>query len=105
MSVFSTLSDHFLINIGVSLQEQSVSAKVISYKKYRSIDKDAFLADVGISPRSLVYDLPDDIDRLVDLYNSTQKHSHHYTRDKKCPLLSWHSKDIPTAMLCNCWLV
>jgi len=61
--------DHFLINIDVSSLIQSVSAKAISYGKYKSINKDAFLADLWIS--SLVLDPPDDVDHLVDLYNST----------------------------------
>jgi len=38
VSVPSMLSDHFLININVSLQKQSVSPKVISNRKYKSID-------------------------------------------------------------------
>jgi len=36
------LSDHFLVNINVSLQKQSVWARVISYRKYKSIDEEAF---------------------------------------------------------------
>ena len=36
VSVSSMLSDHFFINIDVSLQKQYVSAKVISYRKYNS---------------------------------------------------------------------
>ena len=43
VSVSSMLSDHFLININVSLPKKSVSAKVISYRKYKSINKEAFL--------------------------------------------------------------
>jgi len=50
------LSNHFLTNINVS-----VSAKVISYRKYKSIDKDAFLANLQVS--SLVLDPPDDVDQ------------------------------------------
>ena len=42
----SMLSYHFLVNINVSLQKQSVSAKVISYRRCKSIDKEAFLADL-----------------------------------------------------------
>jgi len=42
VSVSSMLSDHFLVNINVSLQKQSVSAKVTSYRRYKSIDKEAF---------------------------------------------------------------
>jgi len=35
VSASSMLSDHFLININVALQKPSVSAKVISYRKYK----------------------------------------------------------------------
>jgi len=38
--VSSMLSDHIYINIEVSLQKQSIAAEVISYRKYKSIDKD-----------------------------------------------------------------
>ena len=54
VSVSSMLSDHSLVNINVSLQKQSVSAKVISYRRYKSIDKEDFLADLRVS--SLVLD-------------------------------------------------
>ena len=60
----SMLSDHFLVNINVSLQKQSVSAKVISCRRHKSIDKDLRVS-------SLVLDPPDDVDHLVDLYDST----------------------------------
>jgi len=60
--VSSKLSDHFLVNINIFLQKQSVSAKVISYRRYESIDKEAFLADLRVS--SLVLD-------PVDLCDST----------------------------------
>ena len=63
------MSDHFLININVSLQKQSVSAKVSSYRKYNSIDKQTFLT--GLRVYSLVLDLADDVDHLLDLYDST----------------------------------
>jgi len=66
VSASSMVSDHFLVNINVSLHKQSVSAKVISYRKYKSIDKEAFLADLLVS--SLVLDPPDDVDQLVDLW-------------------------------------
>ena len=58
VSVSSMLSDHVLININVSLQTQSVSAKVILFRKYKAID-------LRIS--SLVLDPPDDVEHLVDL--------------------------------------
>jgi len=64
------LSDHFLINVDVSLQKQSVSDKVISYRKYKSIDKDVFLAYLRIY--SLVLD---DVDHLANIYNNTLKDS------------------------------
>jgi hypothetical protein len=57
------LSDHFLVNIIVSFQKQSVSAKVISYRRYKSIDKEAFLADLRVS--SLILDLYDSTMRNV----------------------------------------
>ena len=63
------LADNFLININVSWQKQSVSAKIISHRRYKSIDKQVFLADLRVS--SLVLDQLDDVDHLVDLYDST----------------------------------
>jgi len=47
----------------------AVSAKVISYRKYKSIDKEAFLAHLRVS--SLVLDPPNDVNHLVDLYDGT----------------------------------
>ena len=41
VSVTSMLSDHFLVNIEVSFKKLPVS-----YHKYKSIDKDVFLADL-----------------------------------------------------------
>ena len=49
VSVSSMLFDHFVISTDVSLQKHSVSNKVISYLKYKSIEEDAFLADLGWS--------------------------------------------------------
>jgi len=92
------LSDHFLINIDVSFQKQSFSAKVISYRKYKSIDKESFLADLRVS--SLVLDPPDDIDHLVDLYNRTLRdivNEHAPLRTKEMPrklMLPWYNKNI-----------
>jgi len=91
------LSDHFLVNINVSLQKQSVSAKIMLYRKYNLIDKDVFLADLCVS--SLVLDPPDDVDHLVDLYNSTLRDTveeHVPLRIKEMrrrPLLPWFNKD------------
>ena len=58
VSVSSMLSDHFLIYINVSFQKRPVSAKVISYRKYKSIHKDPFLANLRVT--SLVLDPLDD---------------------------------------------
>ncbi|KAK2148286.1 hypothetical protein LSH36_505g01065 [Paralvinella palmiformis] len=44
-------------------------AQIISYRRYKSIDKEAFLADLRVV--SLVLDSPDDVDHLVDIYDST----------------------------------
>jgi len=38
-----------LVNFNVALQKQSVSAKVTSYRKYKSINKEAFLTDLRVS--------------------------------------------------------
>jgi len=60
------------------------------------IENDAFLADHGIS--SLVIDPLDDINYLVDLYNSTLKDpvdGHGPLRTKEMPrgsLLPWYNK-------------
>jgi len=63
------LSNHFLISINVSLQTHSVSAKVIAYRNYKSIDDDAFLANLSVS--SIVLELSNDIDIQVDIYDRT----------------------------------
>jgi len=42
VSVSSMLSDYCHINIDLSLQKQSVSSKVISYRKYTLIDKGVY---------------------------------------------------------------
>ena len=67
--VTSMLSDHFLVNIEVSVNKSPVSTKTVSYCKYQSIDKDIFLADLKAT--RLILDLPEDLDQMVDLYNST----------------------------------
>ena len=69
----SKLSDNLLISIDVSLQKQSISDKVISCGKYKLINKDTFLADLHVS--SLVLDQPDDMDNMVELYDSTLRYN------------------------------
>jgi len=59
VSTSSTMSDHFLISIDVFSGNQFFSAEVISCRKYKSIAKDALLADMRVS--SLVLNPPDDI--------------------------------------------
>ncbi|KAK2138836.1 hypothetical protein LSH36_2340g00003, partial [Paralvinella palmiformis] len=110
VSVSSMLSDHFLVDINVSLQKQSVSAKDISYRRYKSIDKEAFLADLRVS--SLVLDPPDDVDHLVDLYDNTLRDivdQHAPLRTKEMPsrpMLPWYNKNIQAAKrhrrYCHC---
>ena len=83
----SMLSGNFFVNINVSLQKQYVSGKGISYRKYKSIGKEAFLAVLRVS--SLVLDPPDDVDHLVD------EHAPIRTKDMpKRPTLQWHNKNI-----------
>jgi len=95
VSVSSLLSDHFLIN---TTMYRVVSAKVISSRKYKSIDGDAFLADPEVS--SLVLDPQDDILYLVDLYNITLRDlvdEHASLGTKEMPrmsLLPWYNNDI-----------
>ena len=59
------MSNHFFISTEVSSQKRSSSSTIISYKKYKSIDKDVFLVKLGVF--SLFLYPPDDIDNLVDL--------------------------------------
>jgi len=95
------LSDYFLININVSLQKQSVSARVISYRKYKSIEKEPFLGDMRVS--SMVLDPPDNVDHLVDLYYITLRDivdEHVPLRTKELPrrpMLPWYNKNIQAA--------
>ena len=101
MSVFSTLSDHFFINNNVSLQKQSVSAKGISYRRYKSIDKEAFLADLRVYP--LILGPPYYVDHLVELYDCTlrdivDEHSALRTKEMpRRPKLPWYNKTIQAA--------
>ena len=99
--MFFMLSDHFLVDINVSLQKQSVSAKVIFCRKYMSIHKKAFLADLRVY--YLVLDPADDVDHLVDLYNSTSRNivdEHAPLRTNEMPRRSmrpWYKKNIQAA--------
>ena len=75
----SMLSDHFLISINISLQKQYFSANSISYKE-------VFLADLQVS--SLILDSLDNVDHLVDLYDSTLRdivHENASLRTKEMP--------------------
>ena len=53
VSLSSNLSDHFFINIDVSLQKQYVSANVISHRQYKLTDKGDFLVDLPVSSHVL----------------------------------------------------
>jgi len=96
--VSSMLSDQSLININIFSQKQSVSAKVISYRKYKVIDKEAFLADLQVS--SL---LPNDVDHLGDLYGGTlrdiaEEHAPLRTKETtRRPILPWYNNNIQAA--------
>ena len=97
----SMLSGHFFVNIIVTSLKQSVSAKVILYRRYKSIDKEAVLADRQVS--SLVLDPSDDVDDLMDLYDITlrdivDEHAHLRTKEMSSrPMLPWYNKNIQAA--------
>jgi len=82
-------------------QELAISAKVISYINFKSIEIEPFLADLRVS--SLVMDPPDDVDYLVDLYDSTlgdivDEHSTLRTKEMtRRPLLPWYNKNTQAA--------
>jgi hypothetical protein len=63
------LSDHFLNDIVVSLEKPSLSAKAVSYRQFRQMDKGAFKADLRDS--CLMLDPSADLDQLVNLYDYT----------------------------------
>ena len=72
-------SYHFLLNIDISLQKPILPTKTITYRKYRSIDQAALIADLSVS--LLTANPPNDLEQLVDLYNVTlrdiiDKHAH-----------------------------
>ena len=61
------------------------------YRKYKSINDDVLQADLWGSP--LVLDPPDDVDHLLDLYNSTLWDSldeHVSFRTKEMPMRQLH---------------
>ena len=94
------LSYYFVINVDVASQKQYISAKVISHRKFKSIDKDHYLTDLWVS--SPVIDTPDDVDHLENLNTSTlrdliDEHKPLRTKEMTRPFLSWYIKDITTA--------
>jgi hypothetical protein len=101
VSVSTMLSDHFLIDIVVSLEKPSLSAKAVSYRKFRQMDKGAFKADLRDS--SLMLDPPADLDQLVNLYDYTLRAlvEKHAPLQRKTllsrPLVPWFSKEIQAA--------
>ena len=67
VSVSSIISDHFLVNIDISLQKPVLPPKITTYRKYRSIDQAALIADLNVS---LLESNPhDDLEQLLDLCN------------------------------------
>ena len=88
----SMMSDHFLININASLQKQSVSGKVISYRK----NKGGFAC---WSPSLFSVD----VDHLVDLYDGTLRDfidEHVSLRTEEMPrrpMIPWYNTNIQAA--------
>jgi hypothetical protein len=63
------MSDHFLIDNLVSLEKPCLSAKAVSYREFREMDKCVFKADLRDS--NLMLDRLLDLDQLVELYGCT----------------------------------
>ena len=101
VSVSSQFSDHFIINVSVSLEKPPVTTKTITYRKVRSIDMSGFAADIQTS--ALILDPPSGLDELVDTYNEIltdllDKHAPLKTKQMtERPLLPWYNKDIQAA--------
>ena len=80
------------------LYRNNVSAKVISYRRHKSIENEAFLADPRVI--SLVLDPLDDVDHLMDLNHSTlrdivDEHAPLKTKEMPSkPMLPWYNKNI-----------
>ena len=103
------LSDNFLVNNEITLKKSPVSAKTVSYRKYRSIDK------ADLKTTCLVLDPPQYLDHMVDLYSSILMdlvEGYAPLRTKQMSqraLLHWYNKEIQAAKrhrrYCEClWI-
>ena len=101
VAVSSLISDHYLVNFVLSLQKPFVPTKRITYRKYRSIDKTAFTADLDAS--QLISDPPEDLEKMVDMYNDNLKNivnKHAPIKERQLvdrQLVPWYNKDIQAA--------
>ena len=97
----SLISDHFLVNIDISLQNLVLPTKIATYRTYRSINQAALIADLSVS--LLATNPSNDLEHLVDLYNVTLRDiidKHAPIKKKKMterPLVPWYNKDIQAA--------
>ena len=93
-----TLSDHSPITLTLPCHQPLTEKKAITYRKLKDIDIDTFIKDLSIS--QLCTNTPDDLDKLVDMYNSTLEE----ILDNHAPIQTyqvavqqqtkWYNKDI-----------
>ena len=94
-------SDHASILCGLHSAKPSLTIKIVSYKKIKSVDVESVNADLVES--DLCRNLPDDLDKLVPYYDSTlravmDKHAPAQTRTtvvRSC--VPWYMDDIHQA--------
>lgn len=99
--VSSMISDHYLVDIVLSLQKPVLPIKNMKYRKYRSIDKASFTADLNAS--RLISHPPEDLEKLVDAYNDDLRNimdKHAPIKERQLvdrPPVPWYNKDIQAA--------
>ncbi|KAL9959876.1 hypothetical protein ACROYT_G033246 [Oculina patagonica] len=94
-------SDHITVICDLIIKKPSFTVKEISYRKIKGIDIELFSHDVRSS--ALIQDSPDNLDDLVNLYNTTLSeildcHAPLVTKTIKVrPLVPWYDDDIKDA--------
>ena len=78
--ISSLVSDHFAVHTQLSLKAPPLERKIITYRKYKSIDSNSFRTDLISS--ELVQSPQTDLDNLLHQYNTCLK----YLLDKHAPL-------------------
>jgi len=99
--VSSLLTDHFAIHCSLNLSKLGYPKKNISYRKVANIDKEQFKEDLKLS--QLLNFPKDDLDALVDQYNTTlrgllDQHAPLKSREVTIrPLVPWYNDEIDQA--------